>query len=119
MTLTIAALGCSGVAAVLPAASVAAPVEHHAPAAGAPDPVLAWNGFLLDLQATPGVQPATVHPTYELAILHAAIDDAVVSIDHGSAPYLTSVHGARHASLAAAADAAARDTLVALYPNAR
>jgi PAP2 superfamily protein len=69
-------------------------------------PVIDWNRFVLTLQATPGVQPATVHPTYELAIVHAAIHDAVVSADRRP----------RAASPEAAADAAAHDTLVKLYP---
>ena len=80
------------------------------------DPVLEWNQFLLGIQATPGDQPATIHPTYELAIMHAAIYDAAVSIDRSGAPYLTDVHAPRRASVEAAADAAAHDTLVKLYP---
>jgi hypothetical protein len=84
---------------------------------GAPDAVVQWNQFLLGVQATAGDQPATVHPTYELAIMHAAIYDAVVSIDRSSTPYLTNVHGPRRTSVAAAADAAAHDTLVKLYPS--
>ena len=88
-----------------------------APPAQSSDPVITWNRFLLDLQATTGAQPATVHPTYELAIMHAAIHDAIVAIDRSDAPYLVRVHAARSASPAAAADAAARDTLVRLYPN--
>src|SRR5205823_1228572 len=93
-TLTIAALGCAALVAALPAASTAAPdsrTARHARPAASPDPVVAWNRFLLDLQATPGAQPATVHPTYELAIMHAAIYDAVVAIDHRAQPYLTRV----------------------------
>jgi hypothetical protein len=86
---------------------------------GAPDAVVQWNQFLLGVQATAGDQPATVHPTYELAIMHAAIYDAVVSIDRSSTPYLSNVHGPRRASVAAAADAAAHDTLVKLYPSLR
>jgi hypothetical protein len=114
LTLTITALGCCALmAAVLPAASGAA---THAPPVPATDPVIAWNQFLLDLQAAPGVQPATVHPTYELAVTHAAIYDAVASIDHRTEPYLVHIHGARGASPAAAVDAAARDALVRLYP---
>jgi hypothetical protein len=117
-TLTIAALGCSALAASLPAAGRAEPPALKAPDRGrAADPVIAWNQFLLGIQATPGDQPATVHPTYELAIVHAAMYDAVVSIDHSATPYSTSVHGQRGASAAAAADAAARDTLVKLYPT--
>ena len=77
-----------------------------APAAlASPRPVIDWNRFVLTLQATPGVQPATVHPTYELATVHSAIRDAVVSADR-----------LRVASPEAAADAAAHDTLAKLYP---
>jgi PAP2 superfamily len=107
-----------GMSAALPATSRAAPVATPVQASTpAPDPVVQWNQFLLGIQAAPGNQPATVHPTYELAIMHAAIYDAVVSIDHSATPYLTTARGPRSASLAAAADAAAHDTLVKLYPS--
>src|SRR6478609_4648107 len=115
-TLITAAVGCAAVAAALPATSRAAAPAVRPPAPFA-DPSIAWNQFLLGVQATPGDQPATVHPTYELAIMHAAIYDAVVAIDHSAMPYLTTVHAPRDASLAAAADTAARDTLVRLYPS--
>jgi hypothetical protein len=112
---TITALGVLAIAAgILPAISAAAPATDPSP-----DPVIEWNRFLLDLQATAGHQPATVHPTYELAVMHAAIYDAVVAIDHRGAPYLTTVHGPRGASATAAADAAARDTLSVLSPAQR
>jgi membrane-associated phospholipid phosphatase len=81
------------------------------------DPVIEWNRILNTLQATPGVQPATIQPTYELAVTHAAIYDAVVSIDHSDKPYLFSIAAPRHSSLAAAADTAAHDALVGLYPS--
>jgi hypothetical protein len=47
-------------------------------------------------------------------MLHAAINDAVVTIDHSGKRYLTRVQAMTNASLSAAADAAAHDTLVAL-----
>ena len=121
-TLTIAALGSFALATAVPAASSAASSVRAAQdqhAAASADPVIQWNRFLLELQATPADQPATVHPTYGLAIVHAAIYDAVVSIDRSATPYLTTVHGPRSASIAAAADAAAHDALVALYPSLR
>jgi hypothetical protein len=40
---------------------------------------------------TPGVQPATVHPTRSFAIMHAAIYDAVNAIDATHKPYLVDV----------------------------
>jgi len=119
-TLTLAALSAAVLAAALPATSGAA-TSARAAQDGAPaaDPVIQWNRFLLNVQATPGDQPATVHPTYELAMLHAAIHDAVVTIDHSGLRYLTRVHAVQGASVAAAADAAAHDTLVKLYPSLR
>jgi membrane-associated phospholipid phosphatase len=63
--------------------------------------VVQWNQTLLALLRTPGVQPATIHPTRNLAILHAAIYDAVKT---------------GPASPDAAADAAAHTVLLALYP---
>jgi hypothetical protein len=119
-TLTTAALGCFALATALPATGTAAASNRTAQArdpAASVDPVIQWNRFLLGIQATPGDQPATVHPTYELAVLNAAMHDAVVSIDHSEPRYLTSVRSAQHASIAAAANAAARDTLVKLYPG--
>src|SRR3954453_4540408 len=94
----------------------AAPAAIAAPAPTPANPVVDWNRFLLGIQGTPGDQPATVHPTYDLAVMHAAIYDAVVSIDRSARPYLTDVHGPRSASVDAAVDAAARGTLDALYP---
>jgi hypothetical protein len=120
-TLTLAALASAALAAAVPAmsgaASSARAAQDTAPAAV--DPVIQWNRFLLNVQATPGDQPPTVHPTYELAMLHAAIHDAVVTIDHSGLRYLTRVHSVQGASAAAAADAAAHDTLLKLYPSLR
>ncbi|MEA2427775.1 MAG: hypothetical protein QOF37_1403 [Thermoleophilaceae bacterium] len=118
LSLFVAAAALLGLFAALPTTSRAAPAEAQSQTRNpAEDPVIQWNQFLLNLQATPGNQPATVHATYDLAIMHAAINDAVASIDRGAPPFLTTVHGPRHASLAAAADAAAHDTLVHLYPG--
>ena len=121
LTLLVAAGAAFGMAATQPAISGAAPLPAPTAAPGAigHDPVIEWNRFLLGIQATPGDQPATVHPTYELAITHAAIYDAVVSIDRSATPYLSDVHGPRRASLAAATDASAHGALAALYPSLR
>jgi PAP2 superfamily protein len=122
ITLVASALGCSALAAALPAAGTAASAARAAPAAppaATADPVVQWNRFLLGVQATPGVQPATVHPTYDLALVHTAIYDAVVAIHHSSRPYLPVVHVNHDASVAAAVDAAAHDALVRLYPGLR
>jgi hypothetical protein len=79
--------------------------------------VIAWNKELLHIVQTPGAQPATVHPTRNFAILHAAIYNAVVSITQDTPPYLFSVPAPRSARPDAAAAVAGHDTLVALYPK--
>src|SRR3954468_24911008 len=118
LALTIFLFAAAAMPAVAaPAARAAAPAATAAPSS--PDAVVQWNQFLLGLQTTPGGQPPAIHPTYELAIMHAAIYDAVVSIHHSAPPYLAMVPAVRPASVAAAADAAAHDTLAALYPAAR
>jgi hypothetical protein len=82
-----------------------------------PGPVVQWNRTLLSLLRTPGAQPGTVHPTRSLAILHAAIYDAVNSIDQSHAPYKVLLTGVvPGASQDAAADAAAHEVLIAIYP---
>jgi hypothetical protein len=83
----------------------------------APNPVVQWNQTLLVIVRTPGAQPATIHPTRSFAMMHAAIYDAVNSIDRTHSPYLVQIaHISRRASEDAAADTAAHDVLVALYP---
>jgi PAP2 superfamily len=79
--------------------------------------VVDWNKALLRVFSTPGAQPATVHPTRSLAILHAAMYDAVVSITRSSQPYLVSVNASSRARPDAAAAQAGHDALVALYPS--
>src|SRR6478672_6912634 len=87
-------------------------------AAQSTDPVIQWNRNLLAIVRTPGAQPATIHPTRSFAILHAAIYDAVNAIDETHKPYaVRSSDLSRRASQPAAADAAAHDVLVALYPR--
>src|SRR5207302_8431050 len=79
--------------------------------------VIAWNQELLKIVQTPGAQPATVHQTRSYAMLHAAIDDAIVSITHNASPLLVSVRAPRGARPDAAAIEAGRATLTALYPG--
>jgi PAP2 superfamily len=85
-----------------------------APASG--QPVIDWNQVLLSIVNTPGAQPASVQPTRNFAILHAAIYDAVNAIDRTHEPYLIAIRAPRGASETAAADAAAHTALVGLYP---
>jgi hypothetical protein len=84
--------------------------------AQAPDQVIQWNRILLGILRTPGAQPATIHPTRSMAILHAAVYDAVNAIDRTHADYLVHVDAPVGASEPAAAAAAAHDVLAQLYP---
>jgi membrane-associated phospholipid phosphatase len=85
-----------------------------------PGPVVQWNRDLISLLRTPGAQTATVHPTRTMAILHAAIYDAVNSIDKSHAPYKVLLAGApADASLDAAAAAAGHEVLLTLFPGSQ
>src|SRR6202030_300617 len=67
--------------------------------------VIEWNRTLLAIVRTPGAQPSSIHSTRNFAILHAAIYDAVNSIEPKFSPYfarLPDVPGS--ASKIAAAD---------------
>ena len=81
------------------------------------DVILQWNRVLLDTVRTPGQHPATIMQVRSYAIMHAAMFDAVNSIDGTYTPYLTDVPGSQHASIEAAAAQAAHDVLVGLYPT--
>jgi hypothetical protein len=118
------ALGALGASAVLAASAYAHTTQTNASQVAGPasraslsgQPVIDWNQVLLSIVNTPGAQPANIQPTRNFAILHAAIYDAVNSIDRSHEPYLVSVRAPRDASEAAAADAAAHTVLVGLYP---
>jgi membrane-associated phospholipid phosphatase len=121
------ALGALGAAAVLAASAYARTTQTNAMKMRSParqtrsakqsgQPVIDWNQALLSIVNTPGAQPANIQPTRSFAILHAAIYDAVNSIDRTREPYLISVRAPRDASETAAADAAARTALIGLYP---
>ena len=81
------------------------------------DVVLQWHRVLQETIRTPGQQPPTIFPVRSFALMHAAMFDAVNSIDGSYTPYLTDVPGSKNASLEAAAAQAAHDVLVALYPT--
>jgi hypothetical protein len=66
---------------------------------------------------TPGQHSATIMQVRSYAMVHAAMFDAVNSIDGSHTPYLTDVPGSQNASIEAAAAQAARDVLTALYPT--
>jgi hypothetical protein len=80
--------------------------------------ILRWNRVLTETIRTPGAHPgATIFPVRSYAMMHAAMFDAVNSIDGSYTPYLTDVPGTKNASIEAAAAQAARDVLAALYPT--
>ena len=79
--------------------------------------ILQWNRVLQETIRTPGQQPATIFPVRSFAMMHAAMFDAVNSIDGSYTPYLTDVPGSKNASIEAAAAQAAHDVLAALYPT--
>lgn len=99
--------------------SVLAQQDDNAAAANPPgeNVILQWNRVLQETIRTPGQHPATIFPVRSFAMMHAAMFDAVNSIDGTYTPYLTSVPGRKQASVDAAAAKAARDVLVALYPT--
>ena len=102
------ALGALGTTAVLAAGAYARtsqtgametrPATHARSAPESGRPVVDWNQVLLSIVNTPGAQPANVQPTRNFAILHAAIYDAVNSIDRTHEPYLISDRAPRDAS---------------------
>ncbi|MCA1579212.1 MAG: vanadium-dependent haloperoxidase [Acidobacteria bacterium] len=83
----------------------------------AEDVVLQWNRVLMETILTPGQHPGTIMPVRSYAIMHAAMFDAVNSVDGSHTPYLTEVPGSENASVEAAAAQAAHDVLVGLYPT--
>jgi PAP2 superfamily len=123
------ALGAVGAAVVLaanayarvarptPATNLDAAALATSPPATSPDQVIQWNRILLGILRTPGTQPATIHPTRSMAILHAAVYDAVNAIAKTNAPYLVHLKAPRSASEPVAAAAAAHAVLVRLYPG--
>ena len=80
-----------------------------------PNAVIQWNRNLLAIVRTPGAQPATIHATRSFAMMHAAIYDAVNSIERTHHSYLVHLHGV--SSRASREAAAAHGVLIALYPS--
>ena len=114
VTLAAITVGVAATSTAIVGSASSATTDRNSKISGAS--VVAWNQELLKILVTPGAQPATIHPTRSYAILHAAIDDAIVSITHGASPLLVSVKAPREARPDAAAIEAGRATLAALYP---
>src|ERR1700723_2150879 len=117
-TLVTRALLGASLKAQIPGPPIAATADPSAVSSAAPvNPVIEWNRTLLVILRTAGSQPPTIHSTRSFAILHASIFDAVNNIDGTYSPYLVRLSDvSRLASQPAAADQAAHDVLVALYP---
>jgi PAP2 superfamily len=96
-----------------------APGVAIADAPGSGQSVAEWNRTLISILGTPNAQPATVHPTRAFAMLQAGEYNAVVSITHAGRPYGSAVPAAGDARPDAAADQAAHDVLLGLYPSMR
>jgi hypothetical protein len=79
------------------------------------NPVLAWNALMLDAIRDQNTGPT--RSTRNLSILHTAIFDAVNSIDRGHQPYLVWTNAPGEVDLMAAAAAAGREMMLALYPT--
>jgi hypothetical protein len=100
--------------AALPATAAA-----HSRSDEGPDAVVEWNQATLELLATPGAHPITIHPTRTLALVHLAQHDAVNAIRREYEPYLVRESAPGAASAEAAAIAAAHGVLTQLYPANR
>ena len=84
-------------------------------ASASADVVLDWNVIALKTTAAAPFNPPL--ETRSLAIVHAAMFDAVNSITGESPAYVVKLRAPRRASAEAAAVAAAHTTLVKLYPD--
>jgi hypothetical protein len=78
------------------------------------DVVLEWNQLLLNTVKANGVLPFVF--SRDAAIVHAAVYDAVNTIDQSYTPLFADVQAPRGASLEAAAAQAAHDALAELFP---
>jgi PAP2 superfamily. len=117
-TLALLSIGVWSPVAAFASATVTNDDEYPAASSTQPiNPVIEWNRTLLSIVRTPGAQSPTIHSTRNFAILHAAIFDAINNIDRTFKPYAVHLlHVSRRASTQAAADQAAHDVLVSLYP---
>lgn len=77
------------------------------------DIVTDWNAIAINASAT---SPKAILQSRTLAIVHAAIYDAVRTIEGGGAPYVAKVEAGSGASIDAAVAAAAHGVLTRLAP---
>ncbi len=92
-------------------------VSRGAAAQNTAEVVIEWNRILQDALRVPGALPPTVFFTRPYAALHAAIFDALNSVDHRYHPYVVRVRATETASREVAAAQAAHDVMVAMIPS--
>jgi hypothetical protein len=109
----------AGAAVILAIALPAGNAAAEVPTGAGADAVVRWNQTLLQIVRTPGAQPATIHSTRSFAVLHVAMFDAIEAIDGHHATYALHLRFRPSASDTAAAEVAAHDVLVNLYPASR
>lgn len=120
MLATAAALTSAAAVTAPAAAGTTYPARPPSQAYATANVVVTWNAELLRLVRTPGLQPATVHPTRSYAMMHEAILGAVDAVDGRQLPTMATPFAPRRkGSEDAAAASAAHDTLVALFPTVR
>jgi hypothetical protein len=108
-------MGCrAGTATVAAMAVLALPSVAQAERPGA-DPVVDWNALTLQTTAAGAFNPPL--ESRNVAIVQAAVFDAVDAIRPRYRPYAVRIQAPRDASITAAVAAAAHTTLVALYPE--
>lgn len=83
----------------------------------AADVVLEWNSLALDALRNAGSHGGPAWASRNLAIVHAAMFDAVNAVDGSYEPYLVDIHAPQQTSMSVAAAVAADRVLDALYPH--
>src|SRR3954454_7740427 len=81
------------------------------------DTVLEWNGIMCDAVLVDRTQPGPTRPARNMAIVQAAVYDAVNGIDHTYQQYLNLPDASKSFSKEAAAASAGFETLSRLYPQ--
>jgi Vanadium chloroperoxidase N-terminal domain len=126
LAIAITAVSLGGASLILANSWAGGPrLEEADPGPFASDAVLDWNAILLQANANdfdPAVvtspdQAGPARTSRAFGIVHAAIFDAVNSIDQSYTPYLSAVSAPHGASIEAAVAQAAHDTMVSLYPQ--
>lgn len=81
------------------------------------DTVLEWNGILCDAVRVDTTQPGPTRAARNMAVVEAAVYDAVNGIDRGYRQYLDLPDASKSFSKEAAAASAAFETLSRIYPK--